>query len=156
MKEEKYALVLNELRKRGRMSLTKLARKYNVPVSSVNDWLNKREDNGIMKVTCILDVKELGYDVRASVLIAVSKDDRSELQSYLINHQNVNCVHITAGQFSFLVDVICRNMVEFDDFIKAIHDNYQITGSETSFIMESPKVEGMEVNFERKLSEVEQ
>ncbi|MGE0792623.1 MAG: Lrp/AsnC ligand binding domain-containing protein [Candidatus Woesearchaeota archaeon] len=98
----------------------------------------------IKKHTSLLNFRELGFDIRAQLLLKVEKTE--ELKTFLEKHQSVNNIFRINNGFDFLIEAIFENMSSFDKFFKDI-STYNLKKSKEYFILEDIKREGfMEFN----------
>ncbi len=139
--KEKDLRVLGHFRNNSRTSLTKLSRDTNVPVSTIYDKLKEYEKNNLIsKHTSLIDFKQLGYNVRAKILIRAHKDKKDSLQRFLVKHKNVNNVFRISNGYDFLIETIFRGLEELDKFTRQLED-FDFQEKQEFFVMEDLKRE---------------
>lgn len=141
MLKEKELILLGHFRKNARISLTKLSRLTKMPVSTIFDKLKDYENkNLIKKSTAIIDFRKLGFEIRNQILISAKKDNKQELQTFLVKHPLVNTIYRINNGYDFLIETIFRNMNEMDEFMKSLEE-YEPIQKKEFFIMEDLKRE---------------
>ncbi len=133
--------IISYLRQNARMPLTKMSKKTQIPVSTIFDRLRTNEDDLIQKHTCLLDFKQLGFDIWANVSLQVDVADRNNLREYLLRSKNVNSVYKVSGNYDFLLECVFKNMRDLDGFIDDIEEKYLIKEKDTFFLVEDIKRE---------------
>jgi len=118
--EEK--MILNELRKNSRISMLEVAKKTNIPLSTVYDKVNTYERGIIKKHTAIIDFAMLGYLSRVLVIIKVKKEERLNFLNYLANHPNINTLYRTNSDSDFIFELVSNNAKETNDILEDIGD----------------------------------
>ena len=133
--EKKELLILAHFRNDARKNLTKISRKTGIPVSTLFDKLKAYEGNLITKHTSLLDFNKLGYDVRVQLILKVRKEQREELQDFLMKHFTVNSFYKINNGFDFMVETLFRNMHEYHQFNENL-DNFGIQKKHEFFILQ--------------------
>jgi len=110
-------MILNELRKNARVSLLEVAKKTNIPLSTVYDKVNNYERDIIRKHTSIVDFSSIGYNARKLVVLKVCKESRQEVQNFLANHPNVNSLYRINSGYDYLIDIIAGNSGKIKDIL---------------------------------------
>lgn len=128
-------LILKELRKNGRMSITKMARRLNVPLSTVADRCIMLHNELIQRSTIFFDFKELGYYVRAHCSIGVGRQERFVLKKYLTEHKNVNNMYRINNGYDFLIETLFMDMKEYEDFLCDLQKAFAITKLDTQLLL---------------------
>ena len=120
-KHQKELLVVQELRKDSRITLTELRKKTGMPISTLHEIM-KRQDL-IRKRTCILDFEKLGLPVLVCMLMRARKNSREMLCGFLKEHGNVNNVHRTNSGYDYIVEGAFRNIKDLESFIEQANEN---------------------------------
>jgi len=139
--DERDVLIITQLRQNARMSLTKMSRKINVPVSTIFERLKINEKNLILKHSSLLDFSKLGYNARANIMIKVDKDDREGLKEFLIKHISVNSVCRINNGYDFLAEVVFRKISEIEEFNENLENSFKIQDIKAFFIIDELKKE---------------
>jgi len=132
--------IIAHLRQDGRMQLTKMSRKTQIPVSTIFDRL--KNNNFIKKHTTLLDFNELGYNTRAKINLKVNREDKEALKEYLIKNQSVNTIYKINNGFDFMIEGVFKQIKDMDDFIDQLEQRFKITDKKSFFIVEDLKKEG--------------
>ena len=141
MLKEKELNLLSYFRNNARISLTKLSRMTNIPVSTIYDKLKDYERKKLIKKsTAIIDFRKLGYEIRNQILISAKKDNKEELQKFLIKHPKVNTIYRINNGYDFLIETVFKNMNEMDEFMRSL-DAFEPIQKKEFFIMEDLKRE---------------
>ena len=141
MLKEKELLLLSYFRSNARISLTKLSRMTKIPVSTLFDKLKYYEQKALIrKSTAIIDFRKLGYEIRNQILISAKKENKDELQRFLVKHARVNTIYRINNGYDFLIETVFKNMNEMDDFMKSL-EVFEPTQKKEFFIMEDLKRE---------------
>ncbi|MBN2457953.1 Lrp/AsnC family transcriptional regulator [Candidatus Woesearchaeota archaeon] len=140
MIDRKGFIILSQLRKNARESLTKMSRKTNIPVSTIFERLNS-DDNAIKKHTTIIDFNKLGYLTIVNVLLSVKRSNKEELQYYLMKNRNVNSLYKIANGYDFLFEGIFKDMYELESFMDDIDENFQIKSKQVLYLLKEIKRE---------------
>ncbi len=138
--------ILSELRQNARMSLTKMSKKTQIPVSTIFDRLKLNEKNIIIKHTSLLDFNKLGYNTRANITIKVNKEDKETLKQHLIRHHQINSVYKINNGFDFMVEGIFKHIIEMEDFLEQLEQKFNIIDKKSFFIIEDLKREAFMSN----------
>lgn len=140
LKQKDYEL-LGHFRKDSRMSLTKMSRATKIPVSTIFDRMRKlKAENIINKHTSIIDFRKLGFEIRTLMLLSTQKDKKSNLQQFLENHVKVNSLVRINNGYNFFIEVIFKNIAEFDVFLEELEEFNPLTKKEF-FVMEELRKE---------------
>jgi len=149
MLPKKDMLILSNLRKNARMSLTNMSKKTQIPISTIFDRLKVHEASLIKKHTSLLDFEKLGYNTRANVCIKVDKDKREEVKAYLMRHQNINSVYKINNGYDFLVEAIFKHIKDLEDFLELVEERFHITERKVYYLIEDIKREEFMADIEK-------
>ncbi|MBI4440021.1 Lrp/AsnC family transcriptional regulator [Candidatus Woesearchaeota archaeon] len=138
---KKDILILSELRKNARESLTSLSRKTNIPVSTIYDKLRTHENGIIKKHVALINFGELGFSTRANILLKVPKEKRQTLCDFLVRHTNVNSAFKINNGYDFHVECMFRDLKEMEDFNEILEDKFCIRDMKVFFLIEDIKRE---------------
>lgn len=133
--------LLAHLRKSGRMKITQLSHRTDMPVSTIFERLQAPIAACVQKYTCILNISELGFNSRATAIMKVDKEQKKEIGEFLEKHPNVNSLFKINNGFDFLADVIFRQMADLEEFMEQLERKYKIKHKEVYFIIREIKQE---------------
>ncbi|MFT4250617.1 MAG: Lrp/AsnC family transcriptional regulator [Candidatus Woesearchaeota archaeon] len=118
--KEKELTVMRQLRANARETLTKMSRRTGIPVSTIYEWLKGFESKVITKHTCLLNFRELGFDLRVTLLIQTQQEQKGVVQQFLQTHHRVNSVFRINNGYDFLAEVLFKTMIELQEFLDAL------------------------------------
>jgi DNA-binding Lrp family transcriptional regulator len=123
------------------MSLTKMSRKTQIPISTLYERIKSYKAGLIKKHTAIIDFSQLGFTARAKVLLRVDKDDRAGLKGHLMASPFTNGVFKVNNGFDFLVEFIFRNMKELEEHLEYLQENFNLKDTKAFYIIDELKEE---------------
>jgi len=129
------------LRQNSRLSLTRMSKKLNIPISTIYDKLKLHDGTIIKKNTCLVDFSKLGYNARANVTIRVERTDREPLLQYLLKIPNVNSVFKISNGYDYLLEVIFENVRDLEDFFEIVETKFKVKDRQVYFIIDDIKRE---------------
>ena len=150
MINDKDLLIMSQLRKDARMSLTKMSKKTQIPISTLFDKLRQYEGHEIQRHIALLDFAKLGYTTRAIVLMRVHKKDKETLGKTLVKNTHINSLFKVNNGFDFQFECIFRDMRELEDFVEGLEEQFAIKGKEVHYIIEEIKREEFLCEIEQK------
>lgn len=118
--KEKQLHIMKHLRMNAREKLTKMSRQTGIPVSTIYENLKSFETGVIKKHTCLIDFRQLGYDLRVTLLVKASNDQKDEICAFLRGHHQVNTVYRINNGYDFLAEVLFKNMSDLQRFLDAL------------------------------------
>ena len=133
--KDKQLMIIRNLRENAREKLTKMSRSTGIPVSTIYEHLKSFEKGIIHKHTCLIDFRELGYDLRVTLLIKTRQESKEPIKSYLEGHHQVNTVYRINNGFDYLAEVLFKNMKDLQLFLDAL-DEKGITQRKEYYILE--------------------
>jgi len=134
-------MIIKQLRNNARESLTTMARKTGIPISTIFDRMKQHYGSIITKHTCLLDFNELGYAARAKVTVKVERDVRQDLMNYLNKHPNVNSLYKINSGYDFMFELIFMNIKELEEFMENLEETYPITDQNVYYVIDDIKRE---------------
>lgn len=100
--------LIAQLRVDGRQSLANLGSAIGLSGDSVKDRLDRLTSLGIVKVTCSVDPKVIGFTSITLVGVRVT-GAAEQIAEELASVAEFDFVACTAGEFDILVEVVCKN-----------------------------------------------
>ena len=141
MLDKKEMLILANLRKNSRETLTKISKQTSIPVSTIYDKLKIYETSFIKKHTSILDFSKLGYHTRATMLIKVANNYREKLREHLLLDKSLNTVYRINNGYDFMLEGIFKELREVDLFLDKLEKDYGVTEKYVYYIIDEVKKE---------------
>lgn len=120
--KRKQLHIMKHLRMNAREKLTKMSRQTGIPVSTIYENLKSFETRVIKKHTCLIDFRELGYDLRVTLLVKAKGENKETIRSFLKGHHQVNSVYRINNGYDFLAEVLFKNMRGLQQFLDALDD----------------------------------
>ena len=130
------------LRGNARETLTVMSRKLQIPISTIYDRLKQNEGNLIVKHTTLVDFGQIGFGTKAQIMLKAPKDRKDEVKEYLLKHFNTNRVFKVNNGFDFMVELICRNMKDIEDFLEEVDGRFDVRNCKVFYVIEDLKQEG--------------
>lgn len=121
--DEKAWRRLLSLQRDGRASLKTLAKAAGLSVAATAERVKRLEESGVVqKVGAEVDVKKVGYGVRAIIgITAVQPWKKPLLEKLRLAPEVLECHHV-AGADSYIMMVIARDLGDLERFIGTIND----------------------------------
>ncbi len=146
MLQTKELKIIANLRTNARMPLTEMSKNTRIPVSTIFKTLKQQEDNLILKNTCLIDFNKLGYGSRANILLKINKEQREDINNFLIKNPNINNVFKVNNGYDYLIEVIFKNISDLEDFLEIIDEKFIINDKKVLYIINEIKREGFMTN----------
>lgn len=140
--DKKTLVILACLRQDSRQKLKSLSKKTKVPVSTIFDMLSSGFDGLVKKHTTLVDFGKLGFNARATIVVKAKREEREQLQEFLVKNSNVNSLVKINNGFDFLVEVIFRHLKDTEDFIEDLENKFSIEEKKIFYTIDDLKKEG--------------
>lgn len=146
MIDEKDKQILEVLRKNSRLSTKQIAKKTDIPITTVFNRIKNLEKNKVIKgYTCILDKKKLGRGVSANILININFDKLSEkmmneedLAEKLLRIPGVENADTMSGEADMILKVSVEDIDRLNDLLtKRLRSFEEIVNVKTFIILKS-------------------
>ncbi|MDP2749624.1 MAG: Lrp/AsnC family transcriptional regulator [Nanoarchaeota archaeon] len=134
--DKKDLMIVKELRRNARLSLTDIASLTTIPITTVHDRLKQHEKKWISKHTTLLDFQNMGYGGRAYLALKAEKAKRIELRNFLLHHKNVNSVYVVNYGFDLMADVVFRNIKDVESFSELLSQKYGVFETKIFHVLE--------------------
>lgn len=141
MLDKKEMLILANLRKNSRETLTRMSRKTSIPVSTIFEKIRGYEVGLIKKYTSIIDFSKLGYSTRATIFVKTSKNYRDRLREYLLINKNLNSVYRINNGYDFMLDGVFRELKDVEVFLEKLESDFGVTEKYVYYIVDEIKKE---------------
>ncbi len=143
--KDKQLHIMRHLRVNAREKLTKMSRATGIPVSTIYENLKSFEKGIIQKHTCLIDFRELGYDLRVTLLIKTKQEHKQEIKTYLETHHQVNTVYRINNGYDYLAEALFKNMKGLQTFLDEL-DNKGIKQRQEYYVLEELRREAFLTN----------
>ena len=104
--------IINLLLDDGRMAASEIARRIGSTERSVRYRIERLVENGVIKVTAVVNPRTLGYHIVADVFIEVEPAFIMDVAKKLAEHENVTYVACSIGERDVSAQVVARNTDE--------------------------------------------
>ncbi|MAG16041.1 hypothetical protein CMO88_03190 [Candidatus Woesearchaeota archaeon] len=141
MISKKDLVIITHLRKNCRETLTDMAKKSRIPISTIYEKIKRNEDRLIRKHTCLVDFTKLGFNTRAKIAIQANISHKKDLTDFLLKHQNINSIFKINNGYDYLIEGVFKNMVDLENFLETLQTKFKIKKQETYFIIDDIKRE---------------
>lgn len=131
-------ILLNEIRKNSRSSITEISKKVNVPISTLFENLKKLEDKVIKKYTSIPDYRKINFSIITTILVKTKNKD--VLLEALKDHHNVNNIERISNGYDILIQAIFSDMKEMHSFLDLV-DESKIESKKFFYLLDCIKKE---------------
>lgn len=121
---ERDLAIISQLRCDGRMTLTQISRKTNIPISSVFEKLKAFRASKLIQPTVLTDFSRLGMGTRVLIAIKVDRDDRADVEEFL-KHPQVNSLLRVNNGYTFMIELI-MHMRDIGDFLEDLTSRFRI------------------------------
>ncbi len=137
--DELDSRILRELQENSRQSARALAEKLGVAVGTVQNRIQKLEQNKIITgYHCHLDYGKLGYNVVAIIGIKARREKLAELEKALESKKEVYALMEVTGTFDIMIAVIFKSISGLNKFIKDLPAD-SIKETQTFLVLKSLK-----------------
>ncbi|MGB9748921.1 MAG: Lrp/AsnC family transcriptional regulator [Candidatus Woesearchaeota archaeon] len=138
---KKDLMIITELRRNARETLTRLSRKTRIPISTIFDRLKLQEGELIKKHCALIDFQKIGFSIRANILIKVPVEQRNRLVEHLQKELHINTVLRINNGYDFLVEALFRTLKEAEGFVNKLEEEYKIEDKKVFYVIDEIKRE---------------
>jgi Lrp/AsnC family leucine-responsive transcriptional regulator len=121
--DEKDKIILLELHKNSRITLTNLAKKANLSIDSVKKRMQNMHENKIYRATCLIGHRYCGFNNVINVMIRlqnITPDKYDKFIDYLKKNNRVTEIFSVSGAWDISITIIAKNAVDQDKVTKDI------------------------------------
>lgn len=134
--------IIKELRKNGRASYREIADKIDVSPGTVQNRIEKLEEQDIIKgYHAVVDWEELDYEITSIIGLQVKSSALDRVVKKLDKNPNVFAVYTVTGEFDLFIAVKYKSMQELDNFVKKDLAQPEIEKTTTFIVLETNKEE---------------
>ena len=113
------------------LSIKEISSKIGLSPSPCWNRIQKLQKQGVIKKkTAILDPNKLGY---------ANRDWSDKFKKYILEQNNVLGLYRISGAYDYIIDVLSKNIKDFDIFYQNLIKNIEIFEVSSSFVMEVMK-----------------
>ena len=142
--DEKNKEILKILVKDGRAKIKEIARKVELPITTVYNRMLKMQDRGVFRVSADINRKKLGYSIDAYILVNIDTSikgiDQEKLAQKITALPNVLRTSVVTGSKDMIVSVTSKSIEELSNLIlKEIRKFEGVAGTETLVVMKESR-----------------
>ncbi|GGJ19060.1 Lrp/AsnC family transcriptional regulator [Deinococcus roseus] len=113
--------ILHALQENARASFAEIAKQVGLTAPAVTERIRKLEHAGVITgYRTELDLRQLGFDVQALILIEVTYKDEQAFMRYAGEKQEVLECHHLLGQSAFSLKVCVKKMLDLEALIREL------------------------------------
>lgn len=128
--------ILSCIQRDGRMPFTAIAEKLKVAEGTVRKRVARLVEEGVARITGVVDPFRLGMNFVAMVGISVEGDSPERVVSELVKLPEVRYVAICTGAYDIMMEVVLKSNNELYEFLThKLRKVPGIAGSETSLVL---------------------
>ncbi len=136
--------IISLLRRNSRLSITRIARKVSLPISTVYDRMRRLQRNGVIKkYTCLVDYKSFNYPVTSHVLMRINGKSRERAESFLANSIFTNNFQkVNGDEFNYFGTFVFPSMEELQEFLERVAEKFNIYNYKIFYVLRGIREEG--------------
>jgi len=134
-------VILAHLREDSRMTLTKMSKRTNIPVSTLHERMKSYRKGVVTRHTALIDFAMLGYGARARVLLRVNKEHKKKLRDHLTHSPFMNELYKVNNGFDFMVEFVFKQMKDMEEYLDQLEEMYQIDKPQVFYLVDEVKKE---------------
>ena len=114
--------IVQALCRNGREKISAIARRLNVPATTVQERVRRLESRGVIKgYRAIVDRRHLGFSVQALVGISLDRHEANQSRNFEKAVQRVpyikSCYHVS-GRFDYILHVVAKDLDALGNLVK--------------------------------------
>ena len=142
--DKKNKEILKILVKDGRAKIKEIAKKVELPITTVYNRMIKMQDQGVFKVSAKISRKKLGYVIDAYILVNIDTSikgiDQEKLAHKITALPHVLMTSVVTGSKDMIVRVTAKSIEDLSNLIlKEIRKFEGVAGTETLVVMKESK-----------------
>ena len=128
----KERAVLNQLRRDCRTSLTVIAGRTGIPLSTVFKTVKRFHAQGLVRHVCLLNFDRLGFPFRVGVFLRASR--KSDVKKALGSLPCLNNFYQLSGAYDFYADMVFRDWHSYESLLDLLKSMEAVQSVRTHFI----------------------
>ncbi|MCX6707126.1 MAG: Lrp/AsnC family transcriptional regulator [Candidatus Woesearchaeota archaeon] len=118
--------IIKCLRHGKRVNVSAIAREMKLPVSTVADKIRKIDRKYVIKRSSLLDYPALGYLSHHMLAVKVNGNAKQEFLDCMKEDRSISSIYHTNSNFTFLLEIVCKDSYEFVRWIENIRSKYPV------------------------------
>ena len=143
MLRQKDIEILHHLRNNSRQSLTSIAKKMNIPITTVYDRVLANEKKYVRRHTSLLDFQNLGLPTKMLINLKVPKNFVADFESHIKNNFNINSAYKTDFDGNYIIELLSENTQKANGIIKEMKNKFSIKKIQIHNIIEELQKEAI-------------
>jgi DNA-binding Lrp family transcriptional regulator len=139
--KRKDLLILTELRKNARETLTNMSKRTKIPISTIYERIKNNNGGVITKFTSLVDFNRLGFSTRANIMLRVHKSSKTEIVKCLKKHHNTNSLYKINNGYDLLIEGVFRHLKELEEFLDMLDEKFELQEKQVHYIIDDIKRE---------------
>lgn len=131
--------IIHLLRNNARESLTNMSKKSRIPISTIYDFIKNTDI--IDRHTSIIDYPKLNYHVSIKWVVLIPKNLKIGFIEWLCSQFCMNSIYLTNNKYSYICELIFKNIKEMENFLEIGRDKFKIELDEIFYLIEPIKRE---------------
>ena len=149
--------LIGHLRKNARIKVTDLAKKVNIPATTIYEKIRKHEKKGIiLKHVAHVDFEKFGYTINIYFAIRVRHEYKEKLMHYLLSHKNINSLFKIDFEYDFLGSAYFRDDKQSNAFFELLYRQFPVLEIVKYHIQQELMTEELLTNQNEEISELTQ
>ena len=143
MLTEKEQAILQLLCENSRATVTEIARKVNLPRSTVYDKIRRFKTEGIVeKYCCLVNFNSLGLPINTTILFKVADSEKAGFGKELVASRHTNSISRLANDYDYLSSFAFSSMDDLHKFLDNLTARYQLKDYKILYVARELKREG--------------
>lgn len=125
--DKKDKIILLELHKNARISLTNLAKKASLSIDSTKKRMERMYRESVYKPICLIRHRNIGFKNVVNVMIKlqnINEEKYSRFIDFLKKNDRVTEIFSVAGEYDLSIVIIARDAIDQDDVTKQIRHKF--------------------------------
>ena len=102
------------------MSLTKLSKKTDIPISTIFNKVQSNFNGKILKYASLIDFAAFGYNLKVYLMLKVKKEQKEDLLKSMLKDLNVNNLFKINNSWDLLAECIFKDLNHLESFQKVM------------------------------------
>jgi len=138
--------LLAKLLENSRTPIYKMAEELGVSRQTLSKKLKKLEKEYSLKYTVLPDLKKLGLNLKAYILLSITPSDeaRRKVETKIRKMKEIAQAHYIYGRFDMLLEVLVKDRDELSKLIDVLHETEGVQETETYIVREEVKYKPMD------------
>lgn len=124
----------------GRLSLTEIGRRLNIPEPTVRRRVKRLVADDVMQIVAVPNPRRIGYGIHAVIGAKIQPGFVNDVVDRLIPMRQVRYVGVTAGTYDVVIEALFHDNEEFRQFLTETLGTVEgLRETETSYVLDIAK-----------------